>query len=71
MPGVGYLPTFFCSTMGHLQLFQKMTNAWGKRGGGGGGGAGGWARLELNEPLLAKQKVKMAVYWPSSSFRFY
>ena len=30
-----------------------------------------WARLELPEPLLTKQKVKMAGYWPSSSVRFY
>ena len=30
-----------------------------------------WARLELPEPLLTKQKVKMAGYWPSSSVCFY
>ena len=41
---------------------KKMTNAQGKVG---------WARLELPEPLLTKQKVKMAGYWPSSSVRFY
>ena len=27
---------------------------------------GVWARLELPEPLLTKQKVKLAGYWPSS-----
>ena len=35
------------------------------------GGRGVWARLEFPEPLLTKQKVKMARYWPSSPFRFY
>ena len=41
---------------------EKKENARGKVG---------WARLELPEPLLTKQKVKMAGYWPSSSVRFY
>ena len=41
---------------------EKKKNARGKVG---------WARLELPEPLLTKQKVKMAGYWPSSSVRFY
>ena len=35
------------------------------------GGRGVWARLEFPEPLLTKQKVKKAGYWPSSPFRFY
>ena len=66
MPGVGYLPTFFLLHHGAFTAFPKNDKCLGEEG-----GAGGWARLELNEPLLAKQKVKMAVYWPSSSFRFY
>ena len=41
---------------------KEMTNARGKVG---------WARLELPEPLLTKQKVKMAGYCPRSSVRFY
>ena len=40
---------------------KTKTNARGKVG---------WARLELPEPLLTKQKVKMVGYWPSSSVRF-
>ena len=74
---MGYSPTFLCPTVGfldeppgptvwYLQLFRKkekeMTNARGKVG---------WARLELPEPLLTKQKVKMAGYCPRSSVRFY
>ena len=35
------------------------------------GWRGVWARLEFPEPLLTKQKVKKAGYWPSSPFRFY
>ena len=61
---------FFFAPPWGIYSFSKKWQMPGGRG-GGGGGAGGWARLELNEPLLAKQKVKMAVYWPSSSFRFY
>ena len=41
---------------------EKKKNARGKVG---------CARLELPEPLLTKQKVKMAGYWPSSSVCFY
>ena len=58
---------FFLLHHGAFTAFPKNDKCLGE----GGGGGGGWARLELNEPLLAKQKVKMAVYWPSSSFRFY
>ena len=32
---------------------------------------GGWARLELTKPLLTKNELKMAGYWPSSYLRFY
>ena len=56
---------FLCSTVGVLdepKKKKKKKNARGKVG---------WARLELPEPLLTKQKVKMAGYWPSSSVRFY
>ena len=41
---------------------EKKKNARGKVG---------CARLELPEPLLTKQKVKVAGYWPSSSVCFY
>ena len=65
-PTVGFLDESLDPTVWYLQLFRKkkkkMTNAQGKVG---------WARLELPEPLLTKQKVKMAGYWPSSSVRFY
>ena len=64
-PSVGFLDESLGPTVWYLQLFRKkkkMTNAQGKVG---------WARLELPEPLLTKQKVKMAGYWPSSSVRFY
>ena len=39
--------------------------------GRGGEGEGGWARLELPDSSLTKQKVKMTGYWPSSFVRFY
>ena len=55
-------PTPPCGICSFSEKKKKMTNARGKVG---------WARLELPEPLLTNQKVKMAEYWPSSSVRFY
>ena len=49
--------------MGHLQLFQnKMTNV---RQMLGGGRAGGWACLELTEPL----RIKMFGFLSMSIFK--
>ena len=39
----------FGPIVGHLWLFEKNDNCLG--GGAGGGGEGGWACLDLTEPL--------------------
>ena len=47
VPGWGICTPFLTRIVGHLQLFQnKMTNTRQMPGGGG------WARLELTEPLI-------------------
>ena len=51
--------------------FSKKKNKKKKKKKKNARGKVGCARLELPEPLLTKQKVKMAGYWPSSSVRFY
>ena len=56
---------------GTLAAFLKKKNKKKKKKKKNARGKVGWARLELPEPLLTKQKVKMAGYWPSSSVRFY
>ena len=49
VPGWGICTPFLTLIVGHLQLFQnKMTNTRQMPRGGGGG----WARLELTEPLI-------------------
>ena len=54
-PTVGFLDESLGPTVWYLQLFRKKkkTNAQGKVG---------WVGSELPEPLLTKQKVKMAGY---------
>ena len=62
-PGMSNLYPIFSPTMGHLQLFQnKMTNVWQMPGVGGGGG---WACLELTDPL----RIKMFGFLSKSWFR--
>ena len=51
--------------------FSKKKNKKKKKKKKNARGKVGWARLELPEPLLTKQKVIMAGYWPSSSVCFF
>ena len=66
-PHCGGFVWTFSPTMGHLQLFQnKMTNVWQRPGGGGGG----WACLELTEPLRIKMFGFLSMSWCRRLFFF-